>query len=127
MFKDGVDKYYDMLEDGKTYYIARGNLKPANQQYNTCKNDYEMSLGGESEIQYCSESIKVKMNYTFVAIKELENAQVQSNVDVIAVVKSVGEVSSIATKRGDNVDKRNITLIDDCGRDGAPRCFGVWF
>jgi len=113
MFKDGVDKYYDMLEDGKTYYIARGNLKPANQQYNTCKNDYEMSLGGESEIQYCSESIKVKMNYTFVAIKELENAQVQSNVDVIAVVKSVGEVSSIATKRGDNVDKRNITLIDD--------------
>jgi replication factor A1 len=113
MFKEGVDKYYDMLEDGKTYTFSRGQLKPANQRYNTCQNDYEMTLSGDTEIQYCSETIKVKLSYTFVDIKNLQDTPVQSNVDICGVVKQVGEISSIATKRGDTVDKRNITLIDD--------------
>jgi len=113
IFKDGVDKFYDMLEDGKSYYISRGQLKPANQQYNTCKNDYEMTLGAESEITLCNETLKITLNYTFVPIKKLEDTAVQANVDVCGVVKTVGECSSIATKRGDNVDKRNITLVDD--------------
>jgi replication factor A1 len=113
MFKDGVDKYYDMLENGKNYYISRGQLKPANQQYNTCKNDYEMTLGADADISACNEVLKVMMNYTFVKIKELENTAVQSNVDICGVLKSIGEVSSIQTKRGSQVEKRNITMIDD--------------
>eukprot|EP00658_Telonema_sp_P-2_P010126 TRINITY_DN13816_c0_g1_i1.p1 TRINITY_DN13816_c0_g1~~TRINITY_DN13816_c0_g1_i1.p1 ORF type:complete len:503 (+),score=154.78 TRINITY_DN13816_c0_g1_i1:161-1669(+) len=112
-FKEGVDKYYDMLEEGKTYLISRGQLKPANQQYNTCKCDYEMTLGGDSDISVCAEDIKVKINYSFIPIKQIEDTPVQSNIDICGILKTVGEVSSIATKRGDQVDKRNITLIDD--------------
>jgi len=113
MFKDGVDKYYDMLENGKNYYFSKGQLKPANQQYNTCKNDYEMTLGSDADISVCSEELKVTINYTFCPIKNLENTAVQANVDICGVLKTIGEVSSINTKRGDQVDKRNITLIDD--------------
>jgi len=47
------------MEVGKVYYVSKGNLRPANKQYSTTNNDYEMSLDGRCEIEagpttYCS-------------------------------------------------------------------------
>ena len=33
------------------YYISRGRLRPANKQFNTTKNDYELTLNEDSEIE----------------------------------------------------------------------------
>ena len=35
----------------QVYYISRGRLRPANKQFNTTKNDYELTLNEDSEVE----------------------------------------------------------------------------
>ena len=57
VWKDAIDKYDAVLEVGKVYYVAKGSLRPANRQYSSCNNDYEMSLDGRCEIEPCLEPV----------------------------------------------------------------------
>lgn len=41
------------------FYISRGSLRPANKQYSSVNNDYEMSLDGKCEIDVCTEDVDV--------------------------------------------------------------------
>lgn len=50
-FREVADRFYPMIEVGKTYLIARGQLKMANKKFSTLNNQYEMTLGYESNIQ----------------------------------------------------------------------------
>ena len=43
-FKDECDKFYNMIEIGKVYYITQGSLKAANRQYSNLNNEYEISF-----------------------------------------------------------------------------------
>ena len=43
-FKNECDKYYEMIEIGKVYYITQGTLKAANKQYSNLNNDYELTF-----------------------------------------------------------------------------------
>lgn len=55
------------------YYISKGSLKIANKQYTSLKNDYEMTLNGESTIIPCEDSQDVPMvQCDFVSIADLE-------------------------------------------------------
>lgn len=59
---------------GQVYYISKGSLKLANKQYTSVKNDYEMTLNGESTIIPCEDSCDVPMvQCDFVSIGDLEN------------------------------------------------------
>ena len=35
----------------QVYFISRGRLRPANKQFNTTKNDYELTLNEDSGIE----------------------------------------------------------------------------
>lgn len=63
---------------GKVYYISRATLKPANKQYSSLKNDYEMTLGNESEIVPCNEDTNdiPTIKYDFVPINQIEQKEV---------------------------------------------------
>ncbi|XP_013884908.1 replication protein A 70 kDa DNA-binding subunit [Austrofundulus limnaeus] len=116
-FNKEVDKFYSLLEVGKVYYISKGSLKIANKQYTSVKNDYEMTLNGESTIIPCEDSCDVPMvQCDFVSIGDLENKGKDSIVDVIGVCKSVDEMTRITTKNNREVSKRTITLMDMSGK-----------
>lgn len=51
LFKAAVDKFFDLIEEGKVYLISRGYLKSANAKFNTTNNSYEMTLDDRSIIQ----------------------------------------------------------------------------
>lgn len=77
-FKDMVDKYYDYVQIDKIYYISKCQLKPANKQYSTLKNDYEMTMTPETLIQECQDvddSNIPQVQYNFVTIDNLETAK----------------------------------------------------
>lgn len=58
----------------QVYYVSKGTLKIANKQYTSVKNDYEMTLNGESTIIPCEDSCDVPMvQCDFVSIGDLEN------------------------------------------------------
>lgn len=61
---------------GQVYYISKGSLKIANKQYTSVKNDYEMTLNGETSIIPCEDSSDVPMvQCDFVSIGDLGNRE----------------------------------------------------
>lgn len=120
LWREAIEKYDSMLEVGKVYYVSKGSLKPADKRYSTSGNDYEMNLDGKAEIELCadidqSSAQKMQRAYAFVTIDRLASKiGARGNVDVCAVVKEVGELSTIRRK-SDNTEltKRELVLVDD--------------
>ncbi|XP_069568456.1 replication protein A 70 kDa DNA-binding subunit [Brachyistius frenatus] len=116
-FNQEVEKFYSLIEAGKVYYISKASLKIANKQYTSVKNDYEMTLNGESSIIPCDDSGDVPMvQCNFVSIGDLESRDADAIIDVIGVCKSVDEVTRITTKTNREVSKRSLNLIDMSGK-----------
>ncbi|KAJ0063749.1 hypothetical protein NL108_006693, partial [Boleophthalmus pectinirostris] len=116
-FNQEVDKFFELIEVGKVYYLSRASLKIANKQYTSVKNDYEMTLNGETTIIPCEDSCDVPMvQCDFVTIGELEMKEKDSVVDVIGVCKSVEEVTRLTTKTNREVSKRTLDLMDMSGK-----------
>ncbi|KAJ3590727.1 hypothetical protein NHX12_008676 [Muraenolepis orangiensis] len=117
-FNQEVDKFYSIIEVGKVFYISKGTLKIANKQYSSMKNDYEMTLNGETSIIPCAEDatdIPVAL-CDFIAISDLEAREKDSVLDVIGVCKSVDELTRLTTKTSREVSKRTFNLMDMSGK-----------
>uniref|UniRef100_A0A671N9W1 Replication protein A subunit n=1 Tax=Sinocyclocheilus anshuiensis TaxID=1608454 RepID=A0A671N9W1_9TELE len=116
-FNNEVDKFYSLIEQGKVYYISKGTLKIANKQFSSLKNDYEMTLNGETTISPCEDCHDVPVvQCDFVSIADLESREKDTIVDVIGVCKNTEDVMRIMTKNSREVSKRNIQLMDMSGR-----------
>ncbi|KAM3616204.1 uncharacterized protein V6R79_014270 [Siganus canaliculatus] len=116
-FNQEVDKYFTLIEVGKVYYISKCSLKIANKQYTSVKNDYEMTLNGESTVIPCEDSCDVPMvQCDFVSIGDLESRDKDAIVDVIGVCKGVDEVTRLTTKSNKEVSKRTLSLMDMSGK-----------
>jgi len=117
MFKEAVDKWNNYFEIGQVYTITGGRLKIANQKWNTCKSNYEMTIDANTEIAKCEDSNEIqKQNFEFIKIGNLEEKEEGSYVDVIGIVQEVGEVQALISKKtGQELKKSDITIIDDTG------------
>lgn len=116
-FNQEVDKFFSLVEVGKVYYISKGSLKIANKQYTSVKNDYEMTLNGDSSIIPCEDAGDVPvLQCDFVSIGDLEVREKDAIIDVIGVCKSVDDVTRITTKNNKEVSKRTLNLMDMSGK-----------
>ncbi|KAM6932268.1 replication protein A 70 kDa DNA-binding subunit isoform 2-T2 [Lycodopsis pacificus] len=116
-FNQEVDKFFSLVEVGKVYYISKGSLKIANKQYTSVKNDYEMTLNGESSIIPCEDDCDVPViQCDFVPIGDLESREKDAVVDVIGVCRSVDEVTRFTTKSNKEMSKRTVNLMDMSGK-----------
>lgn len=73
----------------QVYYISRGTLKTANPQYNSTKNEYEMTLNSDSLIQPCEDSNSIDLpltHFQFVQIGKLDSHQANDFVGKSGVV-----------------------------------------
>jgi replication factor A1 len=53
-FNDGVDRFYEMIEMNKVYYISKAQVKAAKRQYSSIRNEYELTLDNNSIVQLVS-------------------------------------------------------------------------
>lgn len=68
---------YKLFQVDKVYFISKCTLKPANKQYSTLKNDYEMTFNNDTIVEECeevSDSIP-NIQYNFVPIAQLANME----------------------------------------------------
>lgn len=117
LFKEAVDKFYNYFEVGKVYTISGARMKVANAKFNTCKSSYELTLDPNSEIHLVDDTGDIQVqSFDFCKIGNLEHVPENTNVDVIAVVKEIGEVTSLTSKKtGQELLKSDLTLVDDTG------------
>ncbi|XP_055532718.1 replication protein A 70 kDa DNA-binding subunit [Wyeomyia smithii] len=114
-FKEQCDKFHEMIEADKVYFITKCQLKPANKQYSTLRNEYEMTMTNDTVIQECKEdnASVPEIHYNFVPISQIANMEANTVLDVIGVCKEVGEVSQFTAKTsGRELKKREVTIVD---------------
>jgi replication factor A1 len=80
----------------QVYYMSKGTLKIANKQYSSTKNDYEMTLNGESSIIPCDDASELPVALcSFVAISDLasheKDAVLGEDVVCLSVCLSVSQ------------------------------------
>jgi replication factor A1 len=46
-----VDNFYEMLQEGKVFYISRARINIAKKQFSNVNNDYEIMFENNTEIE----------------------------------------------------------------------------
>ncbi|KAB1216835.1 Replication protein A 70 kDa DNA-binding subunit B [Morella rubra] len=117
MFNEAAKKFYDRFQLGNVYYISKGTLRLANKQFKTVKNDYEMTLNENSEVEEArsEEAFVPETKFNFVQIDQLgPYVSAKELVDVIGVVQNVSPTMSIRRKsNNETIPKRDITIADE--------------
>ncbi|XP_010261943.1 PREDICTED: replication protein A 70 kDa DNA-binding subunit A isoform X2 [Nelumbo nucifera] len=117
-FNAVVDRFYDAIEVGKVYLISKGNLKPAQKNFNHLKNEWEIFLESSSTVELCPDedgSIP-KQQFSFKPINEIESSENNSIIDVIGIVESVNPSVPILRKNGMETQRRILNLKDGSNR-----------
>ncbi|CAH1800586.1 unnamed protein product [Owenia fusiformis] len=116
-FKEEVDKYHEMIEVNKVYYIQKGTLKTANKQYSNVDNDYEMTFNRETIVTLCEEETDLpSVSFKFIAINELGNNPPDTIIDVLGVCKSASDMNVVIGKTSQKeIKKRDLDLVDQSG------------
>ena len=115
-FREQCDKYYEFMEVDKVYFISKCQLKPANKQYSTLKNDYEMTFTNDTLVQACEDDDNSgipEIKYDFVPISQVANLEPKSAIDCVGVCKEVGELQVFTSKTTNKeFKKRDLVLVD---------------
>ncbi|OZC11633.1 BRCA2 repeat protein [Onchocerca flexuosa] len=114
-FGDTACKTATLICLEQMYYITRASVKMANRKYGRNQHDMEVVLQTDSEITKCTDRphiLSPKMNFEFVRIHNLQNF-IDSEIDVLGTVISVGEMKQLKSKTGEELQKREIQIVDD--------------
>ncbi|QSZ32520.1 hypothetical protein DSL72_002098 [Monilinia vaccinii-corymbosi] len=117
-FNEQCDALYDIFQEGSVYYITSPcRVQIAKKQFSNINNDYELMFERDTLVEKAEDQDNVpQVRYNFSNIGDLQTIEKDSTVDVIAVLKEVGETSEIMSKTTNKpYSKRELTLVDDTG------------
>ncbi|KAJ3149871.1 Replication factor A protein 1 [Geranomyces michiganensis] len=113
-FNDAVNTHYDVLKEGKVYYVSKAPIKIAKKQFSNVQNEYEMTLEPQTSITECPDTKDVPgVRYNFIPLDKLSEIEPNTVIDVIGVVKDVGSLSELVSKTTQKpFKKRDLTIVD---------------
>lgn len=117
-FNDQCDAFYGVLQEGSVYYISSPcRVSLAKKQFNNLANDYELAFERDTVVEKAEDQTNVpQVRFNFCTIQELQSIEKDNTVDVIGVLRDVGDVGEITSKKdGRPFQKRELTLVDDTG------------
>lgn len=117
-FNDAVDNFYEKLQVGKVYYVSKARVTTANRKFSSVNNEFELNFDQSTQIEQSMDSNDDAIptnNFNFVPLESLSKVEPNQTVDVLGILSDIGDVSTINTKKGTPLDKRDITLVDDTG------------
>ncbi|KAF3934837.1 hypothetical protein ABW19_dt0201204 [Dactylella cylindrospora] len=116
-FNDQCDNLFEFFEEGSVYYVSKCRVQIAKKQFSNVDNDYELTFEKDSEVEKAEDADDIPMpTFNFVTLEDLQTAEKDAVVDVIGVIKEIGDVSSITSKTTQkSFNKREIGLVDNTG------------
>ncbi|XP_014241853.1 replication protein A 70 kDa DNA-binding subunit [Cimex lectularius] len=114
-FKEQADKYFDLIEENKIYYISKCILKMANKKFSTLKNDYEMTFTNDTKVIPCVEQDdKIPtLQFNFQSIATIQEAEAGALIDFIGVCKSASDVVNLTSRTTNKeLKKREVIVVD---------------
>lgn len=117
-FNDQCEALYEVFQEGGVYYISSPcRVQMAKKQFSNVNNDYELTFERETQVEKAEGSDDVpQVRFNFTNIADLQTVEKDTTIDVVGVLKDVGEVNQIVSKTTSKpYDKRELTLVDDTG------------
>lgn len=111
-FNKAVDKFFNIVEEDQLYEIKGGYVKLNDKKFTRIKSDYKIVLDENSKItKKIDNGIIKKNNMNIIRIKDIQNMNLYSIVDLCVVVLSVGE-KTIKNTRNGSQPLRKIVVAD---------------
>ncbi|CCJ28324.1 unnamed protein product [Pneumocystis jirovecii] len=114
-FNDQVDMLYDVLQEGQVYFISKCRVNIAKKQFSNVQNEYELTFERDTEVEKCPDQSTVpQAKFNFVFLKDLDNVEKDSIIDVIGILKEVHESVEITSRTTQKFvySKRDIFIVD---------------
>ncbi|KZS89984.1 replication factor-a protein [Sistotremastrum niveocremeum HHB9708] len=113
-FNTVVDELYDKFEEGKVYEISRGKVQIAKRKYSNVNNDYELNFERGTEVREVTDVAEMPaIKYSFIELKALDQQTKDSTVDVLVIVKQIGDLTQVTSKATQKaIPKRDLTVVD---------------
>ncbi|XP_078433130.1 replication protein A 1A [Wolffia australiana] len=117
-FNAAADRFFDLIKPGKIYTISKGNVKPAQKNFNHLDHPWEIFLDSSSALDLCpdDDSSIPDQQFTFKKIDQIESAENNSVLDLIGIVAAVGPATTILKKNGMETLKRTLSIKDETGK-----------
>uniref|UniRef100_A0A915B679 Replication protein A 70 kDa DNA-binding subunit n=1 Tax=Parascaris univalens TaxID=6257 RepID=A0A915B679_PARUN len=125
-FSHLAKKVAALIKLDQMYYIRRASVKPTTKRFKRNQYDMEIIIRDESEIIECVDRAEIsspKIRCDFIRIANLPKFT-NSEVDVVGVVREVGEVKQLTGKMGEALVKRDIQIVDDSLRSVIATLWG---
>ncbi|VDM95104.1 unnamed protein product [Thelazia callipaeda] len=116
-FGDVACKTATLIHVEHMYYITRASVKMTNRKYNRNQHDMEVVLQQDTEIAECTDRpliLSPKVNFEFVHIQNLQNF-VDMEIDVLGIIIGISEMKQLSSKKGEELQKREIQIVDNSG------------
>ncbi|KAK8811359.1 hypothetical protein WA158_003093 [Blastocystis sp. Blastoise] len=124
-FKEGVDKYFSVLTEGKVYTFSLGSVRMANKRFSTLNNEYDLTFDGRTIVQEVQDDHQIlTIKFNFLPIAELPSLPAQSNVDCLGIILDHGSCDEIRTKAGNSLLKRTLKIKDSSNKEINVTIFG---
>lgn len=140
-FNADADHFYPVVELHKVYLISKGAVKVPTDKRFARNADFEVTLYGASQIELVTELAVTdnipNLSFKFVPLAEVMDTPSRTLIDVIAVVRSVGQLETLnvppgmcssvlfeedeklgqQTKSSPRLLKRELTIVDQSGAE----------
>lgn len=114
VFGKAIDVHCESLEEGKVYILSGGLIKLAAKRFTSIKNDYMLELTMCSRVLPVEDDLSIKpLVADFVPLSRISNLSSESIIDILAVVKKVGELMEVNSKITQRSTKRVVILYDN--------------
>ena len=98
----------------QVYSFQGGLVKKANKRWCSC--EYEITFDEQAMVlPVQDDGACPQMTFRFTLLADLEARQVDSSVDVAAIIVAKGEATDVPLKKGGVKKRLNLTLLDDSG------------
>ncbi|KAL5332160.1 hypothetical protein BJX70DRAFT_384971 [Aspergillus crustosus] len=117
-FNEQCTALYDIFQEGGVYYISSPcRVQIAKKQFTNLNNDYELTFERDTLVEKAEEQNDVpQVRFNFTTIGDLQSVEKDTTIDVIGVLKEVGDTTQIVSKTTKKpYDKRELTLVDNTG------------
>lgn len=126
-WNDQCDKWYEAVETGKVYLVSKASLRNKRGNFNQTRHQFEIHLENGSQVEPVQDEAEIpQLHFNFTSISQLEDVPAGQMVDVVGVVDSVQDWTSITKRDGGETQKRSMIIRDESGRSIEVTLWGAY-
>eukprot|EP01119_Soliformovum_irregulare_P016808 TRINITY_DN4916_c0_g1_i2.p1 TRINITY_DN4916_c0_g1~~TRINITY_DN4916_c0_g1_i2.p1 ORF type:complete len:395 (-),score=118.42 TRINITY_DN4916_c0_g1_i2:78-1262(-) len=95
----------------------RANSRSPTKKFNNTNNDYELTFDMNTQVVHVQNDEQIRsVQLEITRINDIDKIEPNGMVDVLGVIHNVGDHGTITTRKGDQLSKRTLTLLDTSSR-----------